>query len=208
MWRSSRFFRYSRNGGLNTGNNKTNVSFPFLFTGVVIAISCGAWILAILAGTMRGFKMDEFYGIIVIAIFLFIPLIVILVAYGKIFQIARAHAHGRGNSSFKKGTFNSSWIIRSMLTANFIPRTKTKQKTHIVPCITWLTLNSPWKCSGVLLFFACKLLRSLLHCSFRWSWKRDMRPAVSRLSCLGLARVSSRREDWELRLKFLLQLFS
>ncbi|KAJ7333657.1 hypothetical protein OS493_017201 [Desmophyllum pertusum] len=76
-----------------------------LVIGVVIAISCGAWILATLAGTTMEFldeKNKKLYGVIVTAIFFFIPLIIILVAYGKIFQIARAHARGRGNSSFRK----------------------------------------------------------------------------------------------------------
>ncbi|CAH3123959.1 unnamed protein product [Porites lobata] len=48
------------------------------------------------------FEQKKFYGIIVTVAFFFTPLIVILVAYGTIFHIARAHARGRGVSSFKK----------------------------------------------------------------------------------------------------------
>ena len=44
----------------------------------------------------------KFYGVIVTVSFFFVPLTVILGAYGTIFQIARAHARGRGVSSFKK----------------------------------------------------------------------------------------------------------
>ena len=40
--------------------------------------------------------------IIVTVAFFFTALIVILVAYGTIFHVARAHARGRGVSSFKK----------------------------------------------------------------------------------------------------------
>ena len=47
-------------------------------------------------------EQKKFYGIIVTVAFFFTPLIVILVAYGTIFHIARAHARGRGVSSFKK----------------------------------------------------------------------------------------------------------
>ena len=47
-------------------------------------------------------EQKKFYGIIVPVAFFFTPLIVILVAYGTIFHIARAHARGRGVSSFKK----------------------------------------------------------------------------------------------------------
>ena len=47
-------------------------------------------------------EQKKFYGIIVTVAFFFTPLIVILVAYGTIFHIARAHARSRGVSSFKK----------------------------------------------------------------------------------------------------------
>ena len=47
-------------------------------------------------------EQKKFYGIIITVAFFFTPLIVILVAYGTIFHIARAHARGRGVSSFKK----------------------------------------------------------------------------------------------------------
>ena len=45
-------------------------------------------------------EQEKFYGIIITVAFFFTPLIVILVAYGTIFHIARAHA--RDVSSFKK----------------------------------------------------------------------------------------------------------
>ena len=72
---------------------------------MVLAIIFVAWVLAILAGTMIefiGMKNVKFYGVIVTVNFFFVPLIIILGAYGTIFQIARAHARGRGVSSFKK----------------------------------------------------------------------------------------------------------
>ena len=72
---------------------------------MVLAIIFIVWVLAILAGTMREFLGTEnvkFYGVIVTVNFFFVPLTIILGAYGTIFQIARAHARGRGVSSFKK----------------------------------------------------------------------------------------------------------
>lgn len=68
---------------------------------MVLAISVVAWILAILAESMREF-LGTFYGMIVVAVFFFVPFMVILGAYGKIAQVARAHAHGRGNLTFRK----------------------------------------------------------------------------------------------------------
>ncbi|KAJ7356291.1 hypothetical protein OS493_025399 [Desmophyllum pertusum] len=100
---------------------------------VVIAISCVAWILAILAGTMKEL-MDELYGVILAAVFFFIPLIIILVAYGKISQVAIAHARGRGNSSFRKVLFipHCIWIMRSMLTANFIQKREQNKQVDLL----------------------------------------------------------------------------
>ena len=72
---------------------------------MVLAIICVVWVLATLAGTMREFlddKNEKVYGVIVTVNFFFVPLTIILGAYGTIFQIARAHARGRGVSSFKK----------------------------------------------------------------------------------------------------------
>ena len=72
---------------------------------MVLAIIFVAWVLATLAGTMREFLADKnktFYGVIVTVNFFFVPLTIILGAYGTIFHIARAHARGRGVSSFKK----------------------------------------------------------------------------------------------------------
>jgi len=77
----------------------------FCSAGVVLAIIFVAWVLASLAGSMRKFlKMEQqkFYGVIVTVTFFFVPLAVILGAYGTIFHIARAHARGRGVRSFKK----------------------------------------------------------------------------------------------------------
>ena len=71
----------------------------------MVAIIVVVWILSSLAGSMVEFlplEQKKFYGIIVTVAFFFTPLIVILVAYGTIFHIARAHARGRGVSSFKK----------------------------------------------------------------------------------------------------------
>ena len=73
--------------------------------GVVLAIIFVAWVLAILAGTLIEFldkTKKKYYGVIVTVAFFFVPLAVILVAYGTIFHIARAHARARGSSSFKK----------------------------------------------------------------------------------------------------------
>jgi len=83
----------------------TFLLFLYWFTGVVLTIIVLVWVLATLAGTMREFLDDKdkkFYGIIVTVNFFFVPLTIILGAYGTIFQIARAHARGRGVSSFKK----------------------------------------------------------------------------------------------------------
>ena len=77
----------------------------FLIAGVVLAIIFVAWVLASLAGSISEFldkNNKKYYGIIVTVAFFFVPLIVILGAYGTIFHIARAHARGRGVSSFKK----------------------------------------------------------------------------------------------------------
>ena len=76
-----------------------------MFTGSVVAIIVAVWILSSLAGSMIEFlplEQEKFYGIIITVAFFFTPLIVILVAYGTIFHIARAHARGRDVSSFKK----------------------------------------------------------------------------------------------------------
>ena len=71
----------------------------------MVAIIVVVCILSSLAESMIEFlplEQKKFYGIIVTVAFFFTPLIVILVAYGTIFHIARAHARGRGVSSFKK----------------------------------------------------------------------------------------------------------
>jgi len=83
----------------------TFLLFLYWFTGVVLTIIFVAWVLATLAGTMSEFldkKDKKFYGVIVTVNFFFVPLTIILGAYGTIFRIARAHARGRGVSSFKK----------------------------------------------------------------------------------------------------------
>ena len=69
-----------------------------------VAVILVAWILAILAGMSHVFFSTKFYqpGVVNTVAFFFVPLAIILVAYGNIFFIARAHAHGRGGSSFKK----------------------------------------------------------------------------------------------------------
>ena len=71
----------------------------------MVAIIVAVWILSSLAGSMIEFlplEQEKFYGIIITVAFFFTPLIVILVAYGTILHIARAHARGRDVSSFKK----------------------------------------------------------------------------------------------------------
>lgn len=71
----------------------------------VLGIIFVAWVLASFAGSMNELlpiEQQKFYGLIVTVTFFFTPLIVILGAYGTIFHIARAHARGRGVSSFKK----------------------------------------------------------------------------------------------------------
>ncbi|CAH3147993.1 unnamed protein product, partial [Porites lobata] len=69
----------------------------------LLAVIFGVWVLASFAGSMVEFPLQTgVKGLIITVTFLFVPLIVILAAYGKIFRIARAHAHGRGTSSFKK----------------------------------------------------------------------------------------------------------
>lgn len=85
--------------------------FSYWFTGVVLAIIVLAWGLATLAATMREFldvKTKKYYGVIVTVNFFFVPLAIILGAYSTIFHIARAHARGRGVSSFKKVRLFSS----------------------------------------------------------------------------------------------------
>ena len=63
----------------------------------------GVWVLASFAGSMVEFPLQTgVTTLLIIVTFLFVPLIVILAAYGKIYRIARAHARGRGVSSFKK----------------------------------------------------------------------------------------------------------
>ncbi|CAH3147989.1 unnamed protein product [Porites lobata] len=72
-------------------------------TGSLLAVIFGVWVLASFAGSMVAIPVQTgVTGLIITVTFLFVPLIVILAAYGKIFRIARAHAHGRGVSSFKK----------------------------------------------------------------------------------------------------------
>ena len=85
--------------------NLTAFSPPLYFAGVILAMILVAWMLALLAGSMIEFltvKTEKYYGIIVTVTFFFLPLVIILAAYGTIFHIARAHARGRGVSSFKK----------------------------------------------------------------------------------------------------------
>ena len=70
-----------------------------------MAIIVVAWILSSFAGSMGKLlpkEQTKYLGIIVTVAFFFVPLMVILVAYGTIFHIARAHARGRGVGSFKK----------------------------------------------------------------------------------------------------------
>ena len=69
----------------------------------MLAIIFGVWVLALFAGSMEKFPLQKgVAGLIIIVAFLFVPLIVILVAYCKIFQIARARASRGGIRSFKK----------------------------------------------------------------------------------------------------------
>ena len=69
----------------------------------MLAVIFGVWVLASFAGLMVAIPVETgVTGLIITVTFLLVPLIVILAAYGKIFRIARAHAHGRGTSSFKK----------------------------------------------------------------------------------------------------------
>lgn len=62
-----------------------------------IAVILLAWILAILAGTSI-----EFLGVKTYRPGVVLTVAIILGTYGTIFYIARAHARGRGGSSFKK----------------------------------------------------------------------------------------------------------
>ena len=83
------------------------------FAGAILAIIFVAWMLALLAGSMMEFltlKAKKYYGIIVTVTFFFLPLVIILAAYGTIFHIARAHARGRGVSSFKKVMWFVTWL--------------------------------------------------------------------------------------------------
>lgn len=74
--------------------------------GSILAIIFGVWALALFAGSMVMFPLPNgVAGVIITVAFLFVSLLVILAAYGKIFDIARAHAHGRDPSSFKKVLF-------------------------------------------------------------------------------------------------------
>ena len=71
--------------------------------GSFLAITFGVWVVASFAGSMIEFPLQTgVTGLTITVTFLFVPLIVILAAYSKIFRIARAHARGRGTSSFKK----------------------------------------------------------------------------------------------------------
>ena len=77
--------------------------FFLSLTGSLLAVIFGVWVLASFAGSMVAIPVQTgVTGLIITVTFLFVPLIVILAAYGKIFRIARAHARGRGVSSFKK----------------------------------------------------------------------------------------------------------
>ncbi|CAH3029173.1 unnamed protein product, partial [Porites evermanni] len=69
----------------------------------LLAVIFGVWVLASFAGSMVAIPVQTgVTGLIITVTFVFAPLIVILAVYGKIFRIARAHARGRGVSSFKK----------------------------------------------------------------------------------------------------------
>ena len=77
--------------------------FFLSLTGSLLAVIFGVWVLASFAGSMIEFPLQTgVAGLITTVTFLFVPLIVTLAAYGKIFRKARAHARGRGVSSFKK----------------------------------------------------------------------------------------------------------
>ena len=83
--------------------NQFILHFFLSLTGSLLAVIFGLWVLASFAGSMVVFPLQtDVTGLIITVTFLFVPLIVILAAYGKIFSIARAHARGRGVSSFKK----------------------------------------------------------------------------------------------------------
>ena len=83
--------------------NQIILPFFLSLTGSLLAVIFGVWVLASFAGSMVAFPLQTgVAGLIITVTFLFVPLIVILAAYGKIFRIARAHARGRGVSSFKK----------------------------------------------------------------------------------------------------------
>ena len=80
----------------------------------MVAVIFIAWVLASFAGTMAAFLLREqnkFYGIIVTVTFFFIPLIVVLGAYGTIFRIAMVHARRRGVNSFKKVSFLLCFLV-------------------------------------------------------------------------------------------------
>ena len=77
--------------------------FFLSLTGSLLAVIFGVWVLASFAGLMVAIPVQTgVTGLIITVAFLFVPLIVILAAYGKIFRIARAHARGRGVTSLKK----------------------------------------------------------------------------------------------------------
>ena len=77
--------------------------FFLSLTGSLLAVIFGVWVLASFAGSMVAIPVPtDVTGLILTVTFVFVPLTVILAAYGKIFRIARAHARGRGVSSFKK----------------------------------------------------------------------------------------------------------
>ena len=83
--------------------NQFILHFFLSLTGSLLAVIFGVWVLASFAGSMVVFPLQTgVTGLIITVTFLFVPLIVILAAYGKIFSIARALARGRGVSSFKK----------------------------------------------------------------------------------------------------------
>lgn len=93
-----------------------------------MAIILVVWILTTLAGTSNEFffngKYGKFYGAFVTVVFFFVPLAIILGAYGTIFHVARAHAHGREVGSFRKVFYLLYCYINSKKT--------NKQKTNQV----------------------------------------------------------------------------